>query len=195
MTLLADTVYTLTGVNGEGARVDQALPVPLVMGASWLFDGDAPGWSLDAHTGTASVRDGALVVSASQDLDDGLPASASASLTPGDAKLQAGGYEVVEFALDFRSVFGSGLGGPRVELAYGGRSLKFSLGDVAAMRVRVVFDQATGKILVYEGSAPAQELAGESAARQACVVLSAEACSADLESEDLVLDALTITAH
>jgi len=192
-----ETVFTITVTNADGAVATQTLRVGVVLLLTWNFDVDAPGWTLgadpDAH---AEVRDGALEVSASQfATEDGRCLSAGATLVPDDALLQSSSYTTVEYILDFRYAYGTGTGYPEASASYAGRSISLAVGDFANTRVRIVFDRVAGKVMLYEGSDPVQVLDGSPDPGPAGLRLSASACAADLESADISLDTLTVSAR
>ena len=193
----ANTVFTLTVTNPQGDAVTQTVQVGLAMVSTWNFDSDAPGWVLSADPeAVAEVRDGMLLVSASQYAGDGSCYAAGANLVPDDARFQAAGYATAEYLLDFRYAYGTGMGYPRVRASYAGRSINFVAdGLFVNTPVRVVFDTVAGKVHLQIGSEPVQTFAGDADAGPAGIWLSANACAADLESEDLALDALTIEAR
>lgn len=196
-TLQGDTRLTLTVVGPDGRTAEAGLWIPVVLSRSWDFDGQAPDWVLSAGAeARAEVDNGALVVMASQYNLGGECTAASAALLPSDTKFQQGGYDAVAFRLDMRWSGGTGMGYPSIDVSYGGRILKFLPGDFdVPTTIQVTFDRLAGSIALQIGDRPVQISAGDPWTGPFGIVLSSDACAADLESESMALDALTISGR
>lgn len=196
VSLQAGTRYMLTVTNAEGVSSQATVDVALMARLAWTFDVDAPGWQLvagpEAH---AEVRGGSLVVDASQYNLGGPCTAASGTLSVSDPALAAGSYAQATFTLDLRYASGTGMGYPAITVTYGGRPYSFKPGDVTDTRFVLRFDTVAGHVTLSRGGTPVETVATRVTGSGTSVLLSADACAADLESEDLALDALAIEAH